>query len=44
MTEHEGIKYPEGADRKALESGHAHAIEKHESSMYLARYWVPLTR
>jgi hypothetical protein len=30
MTEHEGIKYPEGADRKVLESGHARAIEEHE--------------
>jgi hypothetical protein len=30
MTEHEGVKYPEGADRRVLESGHARAIEEHE--------------
>jgi hypothetical protein len=30
MTEHEGVTYPEGFDRRVLESGHARAIEEHE--------------
>jgi hypothetical protein len=30
MTEPEDVKYPQGADRRALESGHARTIEEHE--------------
>jgi hypothetical protein len=28
MAEHEDVKYPPGADRKLLESGHARSIEE----------------
>lgn len=30
MTKHEDVKYPQGADRKLLESGHARSLEEHK--------------
>jgi hypothetical protein len=38
MAEHEDVKYPPGADRKLLESGHARSIEEHEARFAAAHH------
>lgn len=38
MAEHEDVSYPQGADKRSLETGHARSIEEHEARFAAAHH------